>query len=99
MELTEKINKAGFKEIYCSEGHWITDWKEGDDIVEFNACKVVYTGVDRDINDFRCITDEEKNRLEKMADEAVQERMNRETMNNEVNEAIGGGSHVEGIEG
>lgn len=97
MELKEKINKAGFKEIYCPEGHWITDWKEGDDIVEFNACKVVYTGVDRALEDFRCITDEEKERLEKMADEAVQERMNQERMNNEVEE--NGGSYVETIEG
>lgn len=97
MELREKINKAGFKEIYCPEGHWITDWREGDDIVEFNACKIVYTGVDRVLDDFRCITDEEKNKLEKMADEAVQQRMNQEMMNNDEEE--NGGSYVEGIEG
>lgn len=59
VELVETKN-GNFNKITCSEGHYITSWRDGDDILEFNASKVVCCPLKVDIEaTYRCITDEE----------------------------------------
>lgn len=58
-EIIERMNPAGFKEVSCTEGHWITGWKEGDSILDFSAFRTAYMPPSRDISGFRCITDGE----------------------------------------
>ena len=59
VELVETKN-GNFNKITCSEGHYITSWKEGNDILEFNASKVVCCPLKVDIEaTYRCITDAE----------------------------------------
>lgn len=58
MELVVSINKNGYKEVTCKEGHWITSYQDGDDILEFSAFKVLYTGVDTPLDGYHCIDDE-----------------------------------------
>lgn len=59
VQLVETKN-GNFNKITCSEGHYITSWCEGNDILEFNASKVVCCPLKVDIEaTYRCITDEE----------------------------------------
>lgn len=70
VELVETKN-GNFNKITCSEGHYITSWQDGDDILEFNASKVVCCPLKVDIEaTYRCITEEEFVELEKKRIEA-----------------------------
>lgn len=70
IELVETKN-GNFNKITCSEGHYITSWKEGNDILEFNASKVICCPLKVDIEaTYRCITDEEWLELDTLRIEA-----------------------------
>lgn len=60
-----------YKKLYCSEGHYITRYNEGDDILTFQASRLIYCPMSVDVeNIYHCITDEEFERLDKLRDEA-----------------------------
>lgn len=75
IELVETKN-GNFNRITCNEGHFITSWNEGDDILEFNASKVVCCPLKVDIEaTYRCITEEEFVELEKKRMEAEEKKI------------------------
>ena len=70
IELVETKN-GNFNRITCPENHYITSWREEDDILEFNASKIVCCPLKVDIEaTYRCITDEEWITLEGQRAEA-----------------------------
>lgn len=70
VQLVETKN-GNFNRITCPENHYITGWHEGDDILEFNASKIVCCPLKVDIEaTYRCITDEEWVTLEGQRAEA-----------------------------
>jgi hypothetical protein len=81
IELVETKN-GNFNKITCNEGHWITSWNEGDDILEFNASKVICCPLKVEIETtYRCIDNETYEVLEKQRDEAEKKRMEEEEKN------------------
>lgn len=55
-----ETKNGNFNKITCPENHFITSWKEGDDILQFNASKVVCCPLKVNIEEtYRCITQEE----------------------------------------
>lgn len=71
--IVEKVEKYNFIKLRCSEGHYITDWNEGDDIKDFFYCIVLCCPADTDLSKYHCITKEEGDRLQAMRDEAERE--------------------------
>lgn len=61
IEFNEKFN---FYKLTCSEGHCMTDWNK-EFIEDFTYSKIIYCPINKDHSNIYCITDEEKNRLEK----------------------------------
>lgn len=57
--LTEEISYNGYKIVRCPENDWITDFKDGDDILGYSSFKIAYVHKDADTSNFRCITDDE----------------------------------------
>lgn len=76
--LVEKVDSYNFIKLSCSEGHYITDWNEGDDIKNFFYCLVLCCPPDTDITKYRCITAEEGDRLQQMREDAEREEMEKE---------------------
>lgn len=80
IELVETKN-GSFNKTTCEEGHWITNWKEGDDILNFNASKIVCTPLSVDVNkEYRCVSDEEYERLTKEREVKEKEMMEKERL-------------------
>lgn len=55
-QFNEKLNAW---RIYCSEGHRITTWREGDDIKKYSAFAFAYCPKDVDFSIYRCVTAKE----------------------------------------
>lgn len=49
--------------VTAEKGFFITDYKEGDDILNFSSGIVMITPLNADLSDLREITEEENNRL------------------------------------
>lgn len=77
----EKNDKFNFIKISCPEGHYITNWNEGDEITEFSYGLEYYCPADTDLTKYRCITLEEGDRLQKMREDAEREEMEKEKNN------------------
>lgn len=61
-----------FKKVYCSEGHYITKWNDGDDICDFQGARLMYCPMDTDVESiYHCISDEEFERLNALKEEAL----------------------------
>lgn len=60
----EIFEDKGYKKIWCNEGHCMTDWNK-EFIEDFTYSKIIYCPINKDHSNIYCITDEEKNRLEK----------------------------------
>ena len=74
IELVETKN-GNFNRITCPENHYITSWHDEDDILEFNASKIVCCPLKVDIEaTYRCITDEEWVALEGQRAEAEKDK-------------------------
>ena len=64
--------------LQCIKGHKITDWQEGDNIEDFHDFTIAYVPLNCNTEKFRCITDEESERLIKLRDEAIEEKHRKE---------------------
>jgi hypothetical protein len=73
------INKNtdyNYYEVSCNEGHYITNW-DGEDILAFSACSVLFASLDSDISTFYCITKEQYDELMAKQEEAIKEEEKR----------------------
>lgn len=68
----EKNEKYNFIKITCTDGCYITDWNEGDDILEFAFGIEYCCPATIDLTKFRCIAKDECDRLQAMREEAEQ---------------------------
>ena len=68
-----------FVHIHTEDGWIMTSWNEGDDIKEYSGSVCYYMPIRDTYEDYRIITIDEHNRLEKERDIAVEEenRINR----------------------
>lgn len=81
IELVETKN-GSFNRITCPDDCYITSWNEGNDILEFNASKVICCPLKVEINaTYRCITEAEYKVLEAQREEAEKVRMEEEMKN------------------
>lgn len=62
-----------FVHIHTEEGWYMTEWKDGDDIKEYSGSVCYYMPIREDYADYRVITAEEHNELEKQREIAVEE--------------------------
>lgn len=70
VELVETKN-GNFNRITCPDDCYITNWNDGDDILEFNASKIICCPLNVDVNaTYRCITEDEYTNLKNRKDEA-----------------------------
>lgn len=57
-----EIIKNNFKKVIASDGMVLTNWKEGDDILNYSYAKIMYCPLDCTI-EHREIAEDEHNRL------------------------------------
>lgn len=78
VELVETKN-GNFNRVICPENHYITSYKDGDDILSFSASVVVCCPLSVDITTvYRCITEEEYKSLSAQRDLAEEVRRKEE---------------------
>lgn len=78
VELVETKN-GNFNKVTCSEKHYITSYKDGDDILSFSASTIVCCPLSVDIATvYRCITEEEYKSLSAQRDLAEEVRRKEE---------------------
>lgn len=61
-----------FVHLHTEDGWILTNWKEGDDIKEYSGSECYYMPIRDEYKDFRVITVEEHNELEKQRDEEIE---------------------------
>lgn len=61
-----------FVHIHTEEGYVMTDWVEGNDIMEYNGSPCYYMPIKDDYADFRIITLDEHIELENQRDKAIE---------------------------
>jgi hypothetical protein len=66
--------------VTAEKGFFITDYKEGDDILNFSSGIVMITPLNADLSDLREITEEENNRLNDLQIKEI-ERIKKEKEN------------------
>ena len=55
-----KTKNGNFQKLTCTEGHYITSWKDTDDIKDFSASRIVCCPLTINVYEtYRCITDAE----------------------------------------
>lgn len=78
IELVETKN-GNFNKVTCPEGCWITSWNDGDDILTFNASKIICCPLKVDITaTYHCIDEVDYNRLENARNVAEEVRRKEE---------------------
>lgn len=76
--IVEKNETYNFFKITCPEGHYLTTYKEGDDIMLYSDSKEVYTPLTADTSLWYCITNEQHAAYIEARDKANEERMEKE---------------------
>lgn len=76
--IIEKNEQYKFFKITCPEGHYLTTYKDGDDITLYSDSKEVYTPLTADTSKWHCVTDEEHTAYIEARDKAIEERMKAE---------------------
>ena len=76
--IIEKNETYNFFKITCPEGHYLTTFKEGDDIMLYSDSKEVYTPLTADTSLWHCITEEQHVAHIEARDKAIEERMEAE---------------------
>jgi len=66
-----KENRNGMTIISCANGHYITRFKEDDNILSFSATKKIFVKEGTVVEGIRCITDKEYNELMASKTEAL----------------------------
>lgn len=69
----EIFEDKGFKKIWCSDGHYMTDWNK-ENIEQFTYSRIIYCPISLDHSNIYCITEEEKERLEKEQMEFIENK-------------------------
>lgn len=73
-------NFEKYIKVTAEKGFFITDYKEGDDIINFSSGIVMITPLNADLSDLREITEEENNRLNDLQIKEI-ERIKKEKEN------------------
>ena len=68
---TQEFKDKGYLKVWCSEGHYITDWNK-ENIMDFRFAKTMYCPLGYDLTAYYCITDEECENYEKQMIEAYE---------------------------
>ena len=68
----EENKERGYKQIKCTEGHYLTNWDKND-IKEYSYCRVMFAPIDYDISGYYCVDEEEHNRLVEEQIKALEE--------------------------
>ena len=76
--IIEKNEQYNFFKITCTEGHYLTTYKDGDDIMLYTDSTEVYTPLNADTSLWHCITDEQHAAYIEARDKANEERMKAE---------------------
>lgn len=76
--IIEKNETYNFFKITCTEGHYLTTFNEGDDIMLYSDSKEVYTPLTADTSKWHCVTEEEHAAYIEARDKAIEERMEAE---------------------
>lgn len=71
--ITEKNDTYNFYKLTAEDGMVITDWKDGDDIMEYNSAKLIYCPLSIDITKYRELTDAQDEELKKQQEEKRKE--------------------------
>ena len=66
-------NKATYQIIKANDGMVLTEWKDGDNILNYAYAKKQYSPLTYDITKLREITQEESDRLVKEQEEKIKE--------------------------
>lgn len=80
----ERKEEFAFVHIVADEGKMLTDWKEDYDIKYFSASQQIYCPLGRNIEEFREISVEEADALEKRKQEAFEKEMAEAHNNKEI---------------
>ena len=84
MEIVKEFNEQyNFWVVKCTEGHKITTWKEGDDILEYGSFTIAYCPKDADLDAFHCVTEAEDARLMQLQKEAIEKEIEKENKKEE----------------
>jgi hypothetical protein len=75
--IVEYNDKYNFNKLTCTEGHYITDWVEGDDIKKYSSSQLMFTPAAVDVTKYRCVTEEENERLMELQRIAFEEENKR----------------------
>lgn len=70
--IVEVNEEKGYKKVYCTEGHFLTDWDK-EDILNFNSGRIMFCPINTDIDGYWCLTDEENAVLEKQKFDKIRE--------------------------
>lgn len=76
--IIEKNEQYNFFKITCTEGHYLTTYKDGDDITLYSDSLEVYTPLTADTSKWHCVTEEEHAAYIEARDKAIEERMEKE---------------------
>ena len=76
--IVEKNEQYKFFKITCPEGHYLTTYKDGDDITLYSDSLEVYTPLTADTSKWHCVTEEEHVAHIEARDKAIEERMKAE---------------------
>lgn len=66
-------NKATYQIIKADDGMVLTEWQDGDDILNYSYATKQYSPLTYDITKLREITQEESDRLSKEQEEKIKE--------------------------
>ena len=66
-------NKATYQIIKADDGMVLTEWKDGDNILNYSYASKQYSPLNYDITKLREITQEESDRLVKEQEEKIKE--------------------------
>lgn len=75
-----ETKNGNFYKLTCTEECYITNWNEGDDILEFNASRQICFAKKELIENYHCISNEDYERLEKLRREAEIKREEEERL-------------------
>ena len=67
----EHNKQYNFTIVSCTEGCFITSWKEGEDILNYEAFSKAYLPLNSDTSMYRCITDEDNEKYKALKQETL----------------------------
>lgn len=71
--LIERNDELKFNKLIATEGMVITDFKDGDDILEYNSSKLIYCPLSINLDKYREISDNEDMLLREQQEQRIKE--------------------------